>query len=174
MSTDANAVVFGERTMEELAAALRASGLAEKVSVLHGDGAPTLGRLLFVAKGRPGLRVMWAFGDDLTDHREVYGGERTVLHIGIHDDGAKLLEAVVKPFGGYQMDDERTGEWRPVDAVDAEFSPQDRLHIAIAKMIGPTRAELLMPIVADEAKREELLRAIRETYPEPEPSAPRP
>jgi hypothetical protein len=169
MSTDANAIVFGQRTMEELAAALRASGLVNDVAVLHGDG-EILGKLIFTARAHPGMRVMWAFPSASADHTDVYAGERTILHIGIHNDGAALLEAAVRPFGGYQMDDERTGEWRPVASVATEFAPLDRLHIDIARMIGPTRAELLMPVITDEQRREDLIRAIREAYPEPAPA----
>jgi hypothetical protein len=129
---------------------------------------PNFGRVLFVAKAHPGKRRMLSVhGGDIGDDRDVYDGERTILTLGVHDDGPAIMEAVTKAFGGYLQESSTVEEWRPVAPVATEFLPRDKLRIAMAKTVGAKEAGLLMKMLDDDDKREELLRLVGETWAEP-------
>lgn len=164
MSHSTHAILFGKRTLDEIAAAVQASGLVETPypEKIPGNSAGVIGTLRCARAGQPSphlTSLLWAFDGALnTDFSDVYPGERTVLSASVV--GTEIVEAITRTFGGYICRDDREPDWQVVEPQNAEFTPEDRLHVDLAKILGPKEAESMMQIVGDLAKRKALIRAL--------------
>lgn len=164
MSSSAHAIAFGNHSLAEIAAALRASGLVnDDLEIAHGSKEPMLGWLILTTKDEPeNRRALYVFEGSIDDHRDVYAGNRTLMSVGT--SGAdKILTAVLKPFGGYLCLSDDAQKWQTVEPEEVAFAPKDRLRIDISKVLGPKQAEAIMAIVDQPDQRKALITAL-ETY----------
>lgn len=112
MSSAAKALLFGQRSSEDIATALRTRGLAAGDIELIGSN-DTAKALCFAVKGRPNFKhTMWLFAG------EIDGDGYALVMIGAAVSGPAILEGIAKEFGGYvcRRDDGLT----PWNAVEPE------------------------------------------------------
>ncbi|MGY3582034.1 hypothetical protein ACVIGB_001043 [Bradyrhizobium sp. USDA 4341] len=160
MSRSANAIAFGRHNAPEIVAALRATGLVEDgIETFGGKTDLVIGTLSFTRKGKDSFSTLWIFDGSIGDSLDIYSGDRTLLSTNFGDDD--ILRGILKSFGGYvRPDDGEEEKWDTVDAENVEFSPEDRVRIQIAKIVGPKRVESIMEIASDPAKCQALVGAL--------------
>jgi hypothetical protein len=160
MSRSAHAIAFGHHNVQEIAAALRATGLVEdNIKATGGNNNLVSGTLVYSRKGKPGFSTLWIFDGSIGDSLDVYSGERTLLSANFGEDD--ILRALLESFGGFvRPDDEEEDNWKTVEGKDVEFSAEDRVRIEIAKIVGPKQVDSIMDIATDPTKCRALIAAL--------------
>jgi hypothetical protein len=160
MSRSAHAIAFGKHTVQEIVAALRATGLVEEsIKVAAGNNSLVTGTLVYVRRGQPDFNTLWIFDGSIGDSLDVYAGERTLLSTNVGEDD--ILRGVLKSFGGFvRPDDEEDEKWETVEGEHVDFSAEDRIRIEIAKIVGPKQVDAIMDIAIDPARCRALIAAL--------------
>ena len=112
MHSRAKALVFGHRSSEDIATALRGRGLAAGETEII-ESTDTAKALCFAIKGRSNFKhTMWLFAG------EIDGDGYALVMISAAGSGPAILEGIAKEFGGYvcRCDDGLT----PWTAVEPE------------------------------------------------------
>jgi len=112
MHSRAKALVFGHRSSEDIATALRGRGLAAGETEII-ESTDTAKALCFAIKGRSNFKhTMWLFAG------EIDGDGYALVMISAAGSGPAILEGIAKEFGGYvcRRDDGLT----PWTAVEPE------------------------------------------------------
>lgn len=161
MSRSAQAIAFGNRSLAEVAAALRATGLVgDDLEIVPGTKSPVLGWLILTTRGEPEHRqALYVFDGSIPDHRDVHSGERTVLSMG--PGSGNILASVLRAFGGYMRPDDSDPAWQTVEPERVDFAAEDRLRIEVSNILGPKQAEAIMSIVNNPDKRKALITALK-------------
>lgn len=164
MSTDTHAILLGERTLEEVAAALRRSPLVTGPVAAVPMSPPMLGyvRAAFADKTFRNFHVF--DGKLISDYSDVYDGERTLVSCSAGGDSVALMEAVVSPFGGFIRDHDGSDapDWRAIEpGPELGLTPIEKLTVALTRITPiPQEAQIIRNMLVDPEK----LAAFRQAF----------
>lgn len=162
MSVDTKALLIGAPSPEEIGAALRAAGL-DDLSV-HPTGSEGTSFWVTYAQPPRGKRrsmfVMPNYMGEIAGFGDVR--DLTLCNLGADPEAVTAMEHLAKHFGGYVLDNDSTGEWRPVEKSGntPDLPPIDRLRIALFQAVGAKMG----PAFAALADEPEVLEAVMDAF----------
>lgn len=166
MSATAKAILVGRIAPEQIESVIHPLSDDGRVQT-HTTATPHYIQMTLRHLG--GRSTIDVFGDqEMGDDRDVYDGERTLVHMGASRSADMVLKRLLETFGGFLLRNDGDGsEWVQIgtsrDAPD--LRPLDRLRMDLGTITTPHGSGLIAGLATDPERLDAMIAAL-EAYRE--------
>lgn len=169
MGVSVNAILIGNIPPGEVAERVEALGFG---AVELRAQSVSRGCVLIFDDIRPPRRQLWVWPDGvISDHLEVYDGERTYLSLGSSGSAQRIMTGLAEIYGGFVMDEAEGGDWTYVPAdpdstAAAREMPESRLARELGVLVGSEIARGMRALAKEDPEKFSEFLSICERYRE--------